>query len=138
MKSLESVINEEVALAAERIIRASRAAALAALEQRFDVHGGLSQPEMPARNPAATTGSRSMKRTKPNRSRDEIAALEKEFIAVVRSNPGGSMGALASQIGVKRAELQVPIKRLKAKKKIKLVGQRQFTCYFPVEEEVAA
>ena len=138
MKSLETVINEEVALAAERIIRASRAAALAAFEQHFDDHGGLSRPELPERKSAATAGSRSKKKTKPHRSRNEIATLETKFLAVVRSNPGESMAALASQIGVERGELRVPIKRLKAKKKIKLVGQRQLTCYFPVEDNLAA
>lgn len=138
MRSIESVINEEVALAVDRIIRASRAAALAALEQRFDHHGNLSQPQQSAPTPTATAGRRSKKKETSQRSKDEIAALETQFLAVVRSNPGQSMAVLASQVGVKRSELRVPVVRLRAKKKIKLVGQRQFTCYFPVEGDVAA
>ncbi len=138
MKSLESVINEEVALAVERIIRASRAAALAAFDQHFDQLGRQSPRQQVTPPGAATVGRRTKNLAAPQRSAEEIAALEARLLAVVRSNPGQSLSALAPQVGVTPAKLRVPVVRLKAKKQIKLVGQRQFTCYFPVDEDVAA
>ena len=138
MKSLESVINEEVALAVERIVRVSRAAALTAFEQYFDQLGRQSPRQQATPSSAATSGRRTKSRAAPQRSAEEIAALEARFLAVVRSNPGQSMAALAPLVGVKPAELRVPVVRLKAKKQIKAVGQRQFTCYFPVDVDIAA
>jgi len=138
MKSLETIINEEVGLAAERIMRASRAAAFAAFEERFVLAGGntLAQRESP---PAfATTARRRKRAPAPHRTGEEIAALEERLLAVVRSNPGQPMAKLAPQVGVAPAELRVPVVRMRAKKQLKLVGQRQFTCYFPVDDDVAA
>lgn len=133
MKSLESVINEEVSLAVERIVRASRAAALAAFDRHFDQLGGQSQHQQATPPRATTMGKRAKHRSAPHRSDDEIAALEAQVLAVVRSSPGQSMSELAPLVGVKPAKLRVPVVRLKAKKQIKAVGQRQFTRYFPVD-----
>lgn len=134
MKLLESIINEEVALTVERIVRASRATALAAFEQHFSQFEGQAHyqqtsvhPSTPAKNCATPP--------KSQRSADEIGALETRFLDVVRSNPGELMVTLAPLVGAKPAELRVPVTRLKAKKRIKMVGQRQFTTYFPVDAD---
>jgi len=138
MKSLESVINEEMALAVERIVRASRSAALAAFEQHFDRLGEQPQRQQATPLRATTTGKRMKKRATPRRSSEEITSLSNRFLAVVRSEPGKPMSALAPQVGVKPSELQVPVARLKAAKKLKTVGQRHLTCYFPVDGKIAA
>jgi hypothetical protein len=133
MKTLESIINEEVALAVERIVRASRAVALAAFDQQFDQLRDQSQHQQVKPSPSATSGQRPRKRPAPQRSAEEIAALEARLLAAVHSNPGQSMAELASMVGVRSAELRVPVVRLKAKKQLKLVGQRQFASYFPAD-----
>lgn len=138
MKSLESIINEEVALAVERIARASRAAALAAFDRHFDQLGLQPQRQQDAPTGMAASGRRTRSRTRSPRSTEEIAALEAQVLAAVRSNPGQPLSALAPEIGAKPKELRVPIVRLKTKKQIKLVGQGQSTCYFPVDQGVAA
>ena len=48
------------------------------------------------------------------------------------------MTVLAPKVGVKAAELLVPVKRLKASKQLKTVEQRHLARYFAAEEEVAA
>ena len=138
MKSLEAIIDEEIGLAVERIMRASRSATLAALEQRFS----LASSQTPTRRefpPASVPPTRRKKGAPaPHRSDEEIAALEERLLFAVRSSPGLPMAKLAPHVGATPAELRVPVVRLRAKKRLKLVGQRQFTCYFPVDEKVAA
>lgn len=138
MKSLESIIDEEVALAVERIARASRAAALAAFDRHFDQLGRQPQRQQDAPSGMAAPGRQTKNRTRSHRSTEEIAALEAQLLAAVRTTPGQSMAALAPQVGAKPKELRVPVVRLKEKKQIKLVGQGQSACYFPVDQEVAA
>jgi hypothetical protein len=141
MKSIETIIEEEVGLAVERIMRASRDAALAMFEQKFSLSGmGAAGP----RGSSLATSTRALpakpkrKAATPHRSEEEIAALEERLLATVRSNPGLPMATLAQQIGATSAELRVPVVRLKAKKQLKLVGQRQSACYFPVDAGISA
>ena len=136
MKTLEAIIEEEVAEAVERIVRASRATAIAAFEHQFDQLRREPQRQKTAAT-RAETPSRAKTKTReaqPHRSDEEIDRLATRFLAAVRSNPGKTMGVLAPQIGAKASELRVPVVRLRANKQIKLVGQRQFACYFPVED----
>ena len=137
MKTLDELIEAEMGMAVDRIVRLSQRAALAAFERRFRVAvaeagGAIPEPSSPPpmrkkRKPAS-----------PRRSRDQIVALSNRFLEVVRSEPGQPMSVLAPRIGATAAELQVPVARLKAAKKVKTVGRRHLACYFPVADEVAA
>jgi hypothetical protein len=138
MKSLDSIINEEVGLAVERIMRASREAALAVFDEHFARRLGRQPPHQQAILPRAATSAGSTRRRAAPRSTEEIVALEARFLAAVRSSPGQSMAKLAPQVGATPAELRVPVVRLKAKKQVKVVGQGRFSSYFPVDEDVAA
>ena len=138
MQSLEDIINEEMALAVERIVRASRSTALTAFDRHFEHLG-----QRPLRQPASPSGratsiNRVKNRVSPRRSAEKIAELEARFLGVVRSQPGQPMSALAPLVGVKSSELQVPVARLKAANKLKTVGQRHLVRYFPVDGEIAA
>jgi DNA-binding Lrp family transcriptional regulator len=62
-----------------------------------------------------------------------MAALEKQLLDAVWATPGEAMSALAPRIGVSPSTLQVPVARLKAAGRLKTVGARQFTRYFPTE-----
>jgi hypothetical protein len=141
MKSLETIIEEEVGLAVERIMRASRDAALVAFEKRFSLTGTGAGGQRESSLGTATTARPTAPRKKPSashRSEEEIAALEERFLATVRSNPGEPMTVLAPKAGVTAAELRVPVVRLKKKRKVKLVGPRHLACYFPVDADIAA
>ena len=139
MKSIEEQINDEITLAVERIVRASKSAAIAALERGF-MHFGHQQLEShPNESLTATPKKRrTSKKPSPSRSSEEIVELSTRFLAVVRGDPGQSMSALAPKLGLKPGELKVPVARLRAAKKIKTTGERKKTCYFPVSQNDAA
>ena len=137
MKTLDELIEAEVSIAVERIVRLSRGAAIAAFERQFSARtavAGLGAPPEPSPPPKANRN----RPGSPRRSRAEIAALSSRFLEVVRSEPGQPMSVLAPRIGVSASELQVPVARLKIAKKVKTVGRRHMTCYFPVSDDVAA
>jgi len=109
-----------------------RAAALTAFDQQFHLFERQPPPQQVALPHSRARPSPARNRAAPQRPADEIATLETKLLAVVRANPGGTMAELAPMVGAKSADLRVPVVRLRAKKQIKLVGQRQFARYFPV------
>lgn len=121
MKTLDELIEAEIAMAVERIARLSQRAALAAFERHFSTAtpgagiGGAPEPPPPPRR-------KNRKPALPRRSKEEIAALSNRFLELVRSEPGQSMSVLAPRIGVTASELQVPVARLKVAKKVKTVA----------------
>jgi hypothetical protein len=70
------------------------------------------------------------------RTESEIVALEERFYNALCDAPGESMAVLAGQIGVSRADLQVPVLRLKRAKRIRSSGKRAQTRYYPMLREV--
>ena len=51
---------------------------------------------------------------------------------VVCAHPGETMQRLSPKVGETAQTLQVPIARLKKEGRIRTVGNRQFTSYFPM------
>ena len=70
------------------------------------------------------------------RSRAEIEGLQSKLYAAVAAQPGETMRVLAEGIGATPAELQVPVAKLKKQERIRTVGTRQFTRYFPTATTV--
>lgn len=126
-----------MANAVERIVRLSQRAAIAAFEVHFQKALQRSS-DRPNPSPNPPSERKAKKPPTARRSHAEIIALSDRLLEVVRSDPGQPMAVLAPRIGVTASELQVPVARLKAAKKIKTVGQRHLTRYFPVAQEVAA
>jgi hypothetical protein len=136
MKNLEQLIHEEMAAAAERVMRLSRSAAVTAFEQSFARPIGQRDQEPP---PLAKRQRRSPSRSPvPPRSRAEIDNLSIRFLETVRTHPGETMAGLAPILQLNSAQLQVPMIRLKKAGKLKTVGRRQFTRYFPADDKDVA
>ena len=140
MITLEEQIKEEMTLAVERIVRVCKSATIRALELSFTQIGN--QPlKLPTVKPIKTNQptSKNRKQSSPSRSSEEIATLSAKFLTVVQDNPGQLMSTLAPKLGLKANQLRVPATRLKATKKIKTIGNRSSTRYFPVlkEEDIA-
>lgn len=137
MKTLDQLIEEEMSMAVERVLRHCQRVALLAFETRFQVSMQRTSAE-----PSPITPPRPPKKTKtsalPRRNSEEISALSSRLLEVVRADPGQPMSVLAPRLGVQAAALQVPVARLKSAKQLKTVGQRNFTRYFPVAQERAA
>lgn len=70
----------------------------------------------------------------PGRRRggDEIRELGALFYKAVCGNPGATMTTLSKSIGKKPQELEHPAKWLKRTGKIRSVGERNATRYFPL------
>lgn len=104
-------------------LEACRAAAVAAVGRAF----ARADSESPRRQRRAkritTTGKR--------RAPAELAALGERFYAAVRATPGETMLVLAPRIGVRAADLQVPVAQLKRNGLVRSVGQKHCTRYFP-------
>lgn len=138
MKNLEQLIHEEMAAAAERIMRFSRSTAVAAFEQRFEILSAGREQELPL-EPTNNRQRRSpTRRHAAPRSREEIENLSNRFLDAVRAHPGETMASLAPKIEVEVAQLQVPMVRLRKAGKLKTMGHRQFTRYFPVDDKDVA
>lgn len=65
-------------------------------------------------------------------------ALGERFYAILCRNPGETMTTLAPQVGSSPRALQVAVARLKRTGRVRAVGQRQHTRYFPMTATTAA
>jgi hypothetical protein len=131
MKDIAKKFEAEVAKAVSQIRAASHALAAEALDEAFGMRGtgsehkGAEGRARPAATPRQAPSTR--------RSGEEIAVLEKRFLDAVWKTPGESMSVLAPRVDTSPSALQVPVARLRAAGRIKTVGARQFTRYFPIE-----
>jgi hypothetical protein len=130
MKNIAQKFEAEVAKAVSLILAASHAVAVEALDEAFAIADKS--------DGQGSTGTRRMsvaprRPSSPRRSGAEIAALEQRFLEAVWAMPGEPMSVLASRVDASPSALQVPVARLKAAGRLKTVGSRQFTRYFPIE-----
>ena len=121
-KRIEQLVREHIA--------ASRKAARAALERAFAEAEG--EPAQRAQ------GTKRTRQSKQRRTPEEIAALGEQLYTAVCETPGETMMVLAQKVGVTPRELGVPVGRLKHTGRVRSVGQRSHTRYFPMVGEVQA
>jgi hypothetical protein len=79
----------------------------------------------------SASGSRARRSTGTRRSPNELAQLGAQLHELVRARPGESMIAFAAELQVPVRALQRPMAALKDEGKIRSVGQRNSTRYFP-------
>ena len=130
MKQISHRLEAEMAKAISIIVAASHAAANEALDEAF----GVARQGAARKNSSGAQRQQSTRvRSSPRRTNQEIAALEAQLLDAVCATPGEAMSVLAPRVGVSSNELQVPIARLKAAGRLKTVGERHRTRYFPAE-----
>ena len=114
----------------EEHISATRVAAQAALDRAF----------------ATTTASASVGRSRPTaaparsrvgarRTADEIGTLSERLYEAVCRMPGETMTVIAPTVGATARELNRPMLRLKHGGRVRSVGTRHGTRYFPMARE---
>jgi hypothetical protein len=134
MKTLSNIPELEARI--EQLVRehieATRAAAAAAVVRAF----GASAAPPPA---AAARRKTSSARRSPSRRRapEEVAELAERLCAAVHTTPGATMTTLAAQVGATPRELAIAVARLRRQDRVRTVGQRQHTKYFPVAQPIA-
>jgi hypothetical protein len=113
-QKIDQVVREHIA--------ASRSAGTAALGRAFGT--AMRSTSAPRTRPP---------RAKPSRRRPptEVAELGERFYDAVCGNPGETMAVLAAKLGLSARELNRPMSLLKRAGRLRTVGQRHLTRYFP-------
>jgi hypothetical protein len=122
MTNTTESLSEQIEQLVREHIEASRRAAAAAVERAFasDTTGLRSQP---ARARTRTPGRR--------RATTEVAALGERLYQAVCTQPGEAMAVLGPALGKTPRELHRPMMVLKRAGRVRSVGQRHQTRYFP-------
>ena len=115
----------------EEHIAASRRAAQEAVERAF---GASSRGAPSAKSPRPATTGRTFKRRPP----EDVAALGEQLYEAVCANPGTAMILLAAEVGGSVRELHRPMTLLKRAGRVRSVGARHLTRYFPMASKAAA
>ena len=107
---------------------------LAALEAKATdaVRAGFRRAAVGAKR-GRVTGPR-RRRQGRRRTREEIVALEERLYEAICSHPGETMAVIAEAVGVTARELNRPATVLRRTGRVRSVGQRQYTRYFPMGE----
>jgi len=133
MNKTAQTLNIEIETAIQLIVAATRRAVLAAVDEAFGSASTL-RPHTGTAAGSRTNGHSGTghpKKSSPRRSSDEIAELAERFYTAVCDAPGKLMAELAAKMDVAPSTLLVPVAQLKRAGRIRAVGQRQNTRYFP-------
>lgn len=123
---LDTDLQEEIELAAERIAEASHAAAIAAVHRAF----GREEKQAGHGRKGRATGQR--RRPSARRTPAELEALAEGLLKAIQANPGQGMSVLAESLGTTPQALQHAVARLKADGTVRTTGRRQAMRYFPL------
>lgn len=122
----------ELESAIERLVHehmaALRASASAAVERAFSQHRRSSSRATPTKRRASGT----------RRAPDDVAALAEKLYEAVCANPGAAMPKLASLLDTSARALNRPAVLLRRAGRLRSVGQRQATRYFPMTGKASA
>jgi hypothetical protein len=113
-RRLEEVLREHLA--------ASRRAASDAIARAFEVS------RVPGRSGRAVSGLKAQK----YRSSTEISSLGDALYRAVCAKPGETMMVIAADLGSTPKLLQRPMHQLKGLGRVRSIGQRNMTRYFPL------
>ncbi len=121
----------------ERLVRehveASHAAAAAAVARAFCEPGGRS-----SRPGGGQTAASTRRPMRPRRTHEEVAELAERLCAAVQASPGETMRVLAAGVGATPRELAIAVAHLRRVDRVRTVGQRQHTKYFPAARAAPA
>jgi hypothetical protein len=116
-QQIETLVRDHVA--------ALRQAAEAALARAFSREATAGR--------AAAAPRRSVRRRAPA----EMSALSERLYAAICAQPGAAMTTLAAELGARPRELNRPATQLRRAERVRSVGQRQETRYFPMAAKPA-
>jgi len=124
-------LERKIELAVERVVRehlvAVEVAAAAAVRE------GVRRASRD-RNAGKPGKARQRRAPSRRRSREELAELEQKLYEAVRAHPGETMAVLAEKVGATARELNRPALALRRNGRVRSVGKRQYTRYFPMDE----
>jgi len=121
--STHNDLSQQIEQLVQAHLVAVRGEAEAAVARAFASAGPTSRAKAKTKRPE--TGRK-------RRSREELEVLGERLLEVVVQSPGASMVSLAAQLDLSPRELQRPMKLLKSTRRVRSVGQRHLTRYFPL------
>lgn len=126
--------NEDLGKQIERLIAehiaATRKVAQQAVERALAASGEA--PVVEVRSARVCVGGSSKRR-----GAAELTALGERFYRALCSKPGETMGVLATETGATARELHRAVAALKRAGRVRAVGQRAHTRYFPLANSAA-
>ena len=120
-KSLELQIERAVEQVVREHLAACETAAAVAVRTAFERATKPTKPSRPTKRPSS-----------PRRSRAELEALEEQLYEAILRHPGETMAVLAPAVGATAQELNRPARGLRRQGRVRSLGQRQYTRYFPM------
>lgn len=117
----------------ERLVREHIAACKAAAEAA--VERGFGSTRTGRAGSTRRRASKSSKASRPRRTPEQIAELGERFYAAVCAKPGETMRVLSAEVGASPDKLHRPMTVLKRAGRVRSVGQRHQTRYFPMVSE---
>lgn len=123
-------MSKDIHLQLEALLRShldSQRAALIAAVERIYARGPTPSPRQHARGATPRASA-----ARPRRAEAELKGLAERLHAVVEADPGIGMTRIAATIGVPPRELERPMIQLKLARRVRSVGRRQSTRYFPM------
>lgn len=122
MTNPNQTLSEQIEQLVREHIEASRRVAAEAIERAFS----------PVSSSSRTTVARATTRVVGNRrTSTEVAALGDRLYEAVCAQPGETMSVLGPELGKTPRELHLPMTQLKQAGRVRSVGQRHQTRYFP-------
>ena len=133
--SIERLVREQVAEIHQAVEQAVRQAfSAAAVEQAT-----MSQPSSKRTAGRGAVGSPSRKRPAAHRrTSTDVAALGERLWRAVSEHPGESMAVLSGAVGASARELHRPMTLLRRDGRVRSVGERHATRYFPMAKSAAS
>jgi hypothetical protein len=130
-RRIEQLVAEHIA-AARKVAQEAVARALGAATH----HVPAMVPVRPLRRPAQPRAATS--RTQARRPPEEVAALGERLYEAVCAHPGMGMAMLSKEVGAGVRALHRPMTLLRRAGRIRSVGTRRLTRYFPMVAAVAS
>ena len=129
MKTTTKSLEQKIESAVEQLVRehlaACEAAATVAVRAAF---------ERASKAPSKSSQRRSARAPAPRRSPEEMAAIQERLYEAIRRHPGETMAVIAPAVGATGRALNGPATTLRREGRVRSVGQRQYTRYFPMGE----
>lgn len=126
-RSIEE-LSKHIEQAVEQYVAEGRRAAREALERALSSNSASNSNRRSSATPRTKGKARS---AGARRSGEEVAKLSAQLCELVRTHPGEAMVTFAAELDTSVRELQRPMSVLKREGRVRAVGQRHLTRYFP-------
>ena len=130
MRDSNKTLSDQIENLVRKHIEATRREAAEAMERVFAA-SAPSQRSSRAARPKASRGRAEPQSSAVRRTTEELEELAERLYEAVLAEPGKTMMVLCRKLGATALELNRPMMRLKRDGRIRSVGQRQQTRYYP-------